>query len=204
MATEHRGRRWNDQWSTPSLGSVDDRLFSDDDRHSIFPCLSLDDRCSTELLSDWDQDRKVFCDHARTIWVHSRGTSRCYLRNCFSFSGPAHTVGSIGSGPDQLFRFFFFFLSFEANGFARGLKLNEIEHYKLDKSKGRCPRETFFVSSFSAASPHARRRHPSLRYNFSRHLLSIFHIIYILSTYKTHSGPQHIPAHATLRPRCHP
>ena len=24
-------------------------------------------------------------------------------------SGPAHTVGSIGSGPDQLFRFFFFF-----------------------------------------------------------------------------------------------
>ena len=56
------------------------------------------------------------------------------------------------SGPDPtnffafLFLFFFFFLSFEANGFARGLKLNEIEHYKLDESKGRCPRETFFVS----------------------------------------------------------
>ena len=101
-------------------------------------------------------------------------------------SGPAHTVGSIGSGPDQLFRFFFFFfffLSFEDNGFARGLKLNEIEHSKLDESKARSPRETFFVSRFSPAFPHARGRHPSLRYNFSRHLLSIFHVIYILSTY---------------------
>ena len=52
-------------------------------------------------------------------------------------AGPAHTVGSIGSGPDQLFAFFyflFFYLSFEANGFARGLKLYEIEHYKLDES----------------------------------------------------------------------
>ena len=111
--------------------------------------------------------------------------------------------GRSGPGPDQLFSHFFF-LSFEANGFARGLKLNEIEHYKLDESKGRSPRETFFVSSFSPAFPHARRRHPSLRYNFSRHLLSIFHVSYILSTYKTHSGPQHIHAHATLRPRCHP
>ena len=87
------------------------------------------------------------------------------------------------SGPDPtnyfaFFFFFFFFLSFEANGFARGLKLNEIEHYKLNESKGRCPRETFFVSRFSPAFPHARRRHPSLRYNFSRHLLSIFHVIY--------------------------
>ena len=57
------------------------------------------------------------------------------------------------------------------------------------------------MSRFSPAFPHARRRHPSLRYNFSRHLLSIFHVIY---TYKTHSGHQHIPVHATLRPRCHP
>ena len=75
---------------------------------------------------------------------------------------------------------FFFFLSFEASGFARGLKLNEIEQYKSNESKGRCPRETFFVSRFSPAFPHARRRHPSLRYNFSRHLLSIIHISYTL------------------------
>ena len=45
------------------------------------------------------------------------------------------------SGPDPT-NFFAFFFSFEANGFARGLKLNELEHYKLDESKGRCPRET--------------------------------------------------------------
>ena len=114
--------------------------------------------------------------------------------------------GRSGPDPTNFFAFFFFFfLSFEANGFARS-KLNEIEHYKLDESKGRCPWETFFVSRFSPAFPNARRRHPSLRYNFSRHLLSILHVIYILSTYvyKTHSGPQHIPVHATLRPRCHP
>ena len=84
------------------------------------------------------------------------------------------------------FRFFFFFFVFRGERLCQGLKLNEIEHYKLDKSKGRFPRETFFVSRFSPAFPHARRRHPSLRYNFSRHLLSIFHVIYILSTYKTH------------------
>ena len=31
-------------------------------------------------------------------------------------AGPAHTVGSIGSGPDQLFRFFFFFFFFVFRG----------------------------------------------------------------------------------------
>ena len=99
--------------------------------------------------------------------------------------GPAHTVGSIGSGPDQLFRFFFFLSSLEANVFARGLKLNKIEHYKLDESKSRCPRETFFVSRFS---PAFRMLEEDTRVSAtSRHLLSIFHVSYI---YKTHSGPQ--------------
>ena len=44
-------------------------------------------------------------------------------------SGPAHTVGSVGSGPDQLFRFFFL-STLEANGFSRSWKLNEIEHHR--------------------------------------------------------------------------
>ena len=115
-------------------------------------------------------------------WVLGRG----------SFRAGAHgRVDRVRTRPTFSLFFLFFFkcLSCEANGFARGLKLNEIEHYNLDESKGHCPRETFFVSRFSPAFPHARRRHPSLRYNFSRHLLSIFHVIYILSTYKTHSGP---------------
>ena len=76
------------------------------------------------------------------------------------------------------FSLFFLCLLSRLTAFARGLKLNEIEHYKLDESKGRCPRETFFVSRFSPRFPHARRRHSSLRYNFSRHLLSIFHVSY--------------------------
>ena len=116
------------------------------------------------------------------------------------YTGPAHTVGSIGSGPDQLFRFCFL-LSFEADGFARGLKLNEIEHYKLDESKSRCPRETFFVSRFQPRFSACSEKTPesplqfltSLIVNFSRHL----YIEYI-------QNAQHIPAHATLRPRCHP
>ena len=69
--------------------------------------------------------------------------TRFMIRTDTDDAGPAHTVGSIGSRPDQLFAFFFIFflfLSCEANGFARGLKLNEIEHCNLDESKGHCPR----------------------------------------------------------------
>ena len=59
--------------------------------------------------------------------------------------------GRSGPDPTNFFAFFFFLSSLEANGFARGLKLNEIEHYKLDESKGRCPGKTLFVSGFSPA-----------------------------------------------------
>ena len=77
--------------------------------------------------------------------------------------------GRSGPDPTNFFRLFFF-LSFEANGFARSLKLNGIEHYKLDESKGRCPRETFFGSRFSPAFPHARRS--------TRVSATIFHVTY--------------------------
>ena len=53
-----------------------------------------------------------------------------FYADYFDAGTPAHTVGSIGSGPDQLFRFFFFFFGvfcllsrLKPNGFARCGKL---------------------------------------------------------------------------------
>ena len=118
-------------------------------------------------------------------------------------AGAHGRVDRVRTRPTFSLFFFFFLSSLDANGFARGLKLNEIEHYKLDESKGRCPRETFFVSRFS---PAFRMLEEDTRVSATifTSLIVNFHVSYILSTYKTHSGPQHIHAHATLRPRCHP
>ena len=79
--------------------------------------------------------------------------TRCNLESVICRAGAHGRVDRVRTRPtSSLFFFFFFFLSsLGANGFARGFKLNEIEHYRLDESKGRCPRETFFVSRFSPA-----------------------------------------------------